>query len=105
MDASLRIEILPADVDVTTSFYERLGFQVAGRNDVVTSTSAGKISIRKDASIAPSCRASPRLRQGSSIGYESDPAVGYRAANECERAHLRTSSLPAAVGVKISGGP
>jgi lactoylglutathione lyase len=31
--ASLRIEIFPADVEVTTSFYERLGFQVAGRND------------------------------------------------------------------------
>lgn len=33
MDASLRIEIFPADVEVTTSFYERLGFQVASRND------------------------------------------------------------------------
>jgi catechol 2,3-dioxygenase-like lactoylglutathione lyase family enzyme len=33
MDASLRIEIFPADVDVTTSFYERLGFKVTGRND------------------------------------------------------------------------
>lgn len=33
MVASLRIEIFPADVDVTTSFYERLGFQVTGRND------------------------------------------------------------------------
>jgi catechol 2,3-dioxygenase-like lactoylglutathione lyase family enzyme len=33
MDASLRIEIFPADVDVTTSFYQRLGFQVAGQHD------------------------------------------------------------------------
>lgn len=33
MDASLRVELFPADVDVTTAFYERLGFDVTGRND------------------------------------------------------------------------
>lgn len=33
MDPSLRIEIFPADLDRTVTFYERLGFQLAGRED------------------------------------------------------------------------
>ncbi|WP_170133045.1 VOC family protein [Arthrobacter livingstonensis] len=32
MDAFLRVEIFPGDLDVTTAFYERLGFQVTGHN-------------------------------------------------------------------------
>nr|WP_240902239.1 VOC family protein [Arthrobacter silviterrae] len=33
VDAFLRVEIFPGDVDVTTDFYERLGFHVTARND------------------------------------------------------------------------
>lgn len=33
VDASLRVEFFPGDLDVTTDFYKRLGFQVTGRND------------------------------------------------------------------------
>lgn len=33
MEAFLRVEIFPADVDETTAFYQRLGFHVTGRND------------------------------------------------------------------------
>ena len=31
MDASLRVELFPGDVELTTEFYERLGFQVTDR--------------------------------------------------------------------------
>ncbi|WP_181034249.1 glyoxalase/bleomycin resistance/extradiol dioxygenase family protein [Arthrobacter sp. GMC3] len=33
MDAFLRVEIFPGDVDMTTAFYDLLGFQVIGRKD------------------------------------------------------------------------
>lgn len=33
VDAFLRVEIFPGDVDVTTEFYVRLGFQVMGRKE------------------------------------------------------------------------
>lgn len=33
MEPSLRIEIFPADLDRTVTFYARLGFQLAGRDE------------------------------------------------------------------------
>lgn len=33
MDASLRVEIFPADLDRTVDFYRRLGFDVIGRSE------------------------------------------------------------------------
>lgn len=32
MEATLRIEIFPADLEVTLAFYQRLGFEVVGRS-------------------------------------------------------------------------
>ncbi|HMM95578.1 VOC family protein [Phycicoccus sp.] len=32
MEPTLRLEIFPADLDVTVDFYERLGFEVVGRS-------------------------------------------------------------------------
>ena len=54
----MRIEIFPADVEVTTSFYERLGFQVAGRNDGPPRYS----SIRLGAVRIGVCQADPARR-------------------------------------------
>lgn len=68
MAASLRIEIFPADVDVTTSFYERLGFQVAGRNDgppryAAIRMGAVRIGVCEADPIDPARRAYPAMTE------------------------------------------
>lgn len=45
MGATLRIEIFPADVDVSVAFYERLGFELVGRKHDPDYAS----SVRRDA--------------------------------------------------------
>lgn len=68
MDASLRIEIFPADVEVTMSFYERLGFQVAGRNDgppryAAIRMGAVRIGVCEADPVDPARRAYPAMTE------------------------------------------
>lgn len=61
MDATLRIEIFPADLDRTIDFYRRLGFELAGRSDGYASLRYGAVRIGAAESepVDPSLRAVP----------------------------------------------
>ena len=68
MDAALRIEDFPADVQLTTSFYERLGFQVAGRNDgppryAALRMGSVRIGVCEAYPVDPACRAYPAMTE------------------------------------------
>lgn len=68
VDASLRVEFFPGDVDVTTAFYERLGFKITGRNDgppryASISMGAVRIGLCEADPINPVRRAYPVLTE------------------------------------------
>ncbi|MCE1178811.1 MAG: VOC family protein [Micrococcales bacterium] len=80
MDASLRIEIFPADVDVTIGFYAGLGFEVTGRSEGPPRYVSLRLgSVRIGAAEAP--RHDPALRAapiGTEIVIEVDDVRAMR---------------------------
>lgn len=64
----MRVEIFPGDVDVTTAFYERLGFRVSGRKDgppryVSIRMGTVRIGVREAEPVDPARRAHPVMTE------------------------------------------